>query len=370
MPRNYSPLYQGAQDAAFSLGAAPAYRRRGEAYGAQDSAQQLADAARAGKLEAETALLQQRRKTMTTAPQEFLSAVTGLDQNQISQLSQAMLNGWRQRDQGPPTAEGQEPQINIAKPAWVTPNVEQRFNTGRSALALGNVASGDSNADQLAKAFTQMSGNMREEAAMGGNSSPAALAQVMAASAGKPMRDVTNSGIDYNPFAKPGTEISTEPFDMANAMKNAAGVQEAKVRAQGGVDEAAVRAKEGNKLPAQAALIEYYRSLGMPTDQAIETANSRKNVSVRDLALEQYQKAYQAAMFDTNGDEVKSKQMAEGAANNAIDYLVKNAGKFGGGKPAAQTENKATGYSQEDLEFTAKKHGISVDEVKKRLEGK
>lgn len=363
---NLTNFNKGALEAGFSLGATPSYRRRGELAGVQDSSQQLANAMRASKLEAETALLNDRRKNMATAPQEFLSAVTGLNQNQLSELSQAMLSGWAmQRDQGPPTAAGQEPLIST-KPEWVTPNVEQRFNTGRSALALGNAATGDSNADQLARAFTQMSGNMREEAALGGSTSPQSLAQVMAASAGKPMRDVTSSGIDFDPYAKPGTAISTEPFDMANAMKNAAGIEQAKIRAQGGVDEAAVRMKEGNKLPAQAALIEYYRSLGMPTDQAIETANSRKNVSVRDLALEQYQKAFQAAMFDTNGDEEKSKQIAEDAANSAVDYLVRNAGKFGGAKPAAQ-ESKSAGYSQEDLEYTAKKHGISVEEVKKRL---
>lgn len=373
MPRNYSPLYQGAQDAAFSFGMAPAYRRRGAQFAAQDSAQQLAEAARAGKYEAETELLNQRRQNMQGAPQEFLSAVTGLDQNQISQLSQAMLSGWLQRDQGPPTATGQEPQINT-KPAWVTPNVEQRFNTGRGALALASAATGESTADQLAKAFTQLSGNLREESALGGNTNPEALAQVMAASAGKPMRDVTNSGIDFNPFAKPGTAISTEPFDMANAMKNAAGVQEAKIRAQGGVDEAAVRENGVNS--AQLALVKGYMDMGLSRDQALELANTRKAASTRDAAAEAYNKTYNQVIYGTqskdrpNGNEELAKKQAENAANNAVDYLIRNAEKFGMGKGGKPPENKSAGYSQADLELTAKKHGLSVEEVKKRLEGK
>ena len=371
--RDYGPLEQGAYKAAYSVGSAETNRERGKADALKAAGSYEADIARAMKSSAEAALLNKRRADMDGAPDEFMQSVTGLNPQQLNDIGRAALTGWMQRAAGPPTPQGDAPQIEGPPPDWFTPDVKRRYNTGRAAVSLGQMAPGDSNADQLAKAFTAMSGNLREEDALGGGIDPANLARVMAASAGKPMRNVTGTGIDFDPYAAPGTSISTEPFDMANAMRNAATVQSAEKRAQATVDAAGVR--EHAAKSAQLALVKGYMEMGLSRDQAIELANTRKAAPLRDGAIEAYNNAYNQALYETQskefpqGNDEVAKQIAERAANNTVDYLTKNAGKFGMAEQAAkpQEPNASSGYTQEDYEFTAKKHGITVDEVKKRL---
>ena len=163
-----------------------------------------------------------------------------------------------------------------------------------------------------------------------GKADPNSIAAVMAAVAGKPTVNVNSSGIAFNPYGDVNN-LNTKPFEQAN-----------KVKAQAAVDAALARVKaNGNQLPAEAKLVQYYKSIGYPQEKAVEMARSRKNRPLRDLAadlyLEQYNILVQARSDQLDPSSPIAKwtdqdieRMAQQQVESTLQFLNNNEDRFSG----------------------------------------
>ena len=211
------------------------------------------------------------------------------------------------RTEGPPTAAGEVPTMEQV-PDWYTPEVEQAYNQTQQVIGLNDLATGDSKANDLVKVLMDLKGQQLQEDVLAGKQDPNKVAQAVAAAAGKPTVDVTASGIAYNPFGDKN-ELNTEAFEK--------------------------RFGKAGQLPAEAKMVQFYKTLGYNNDQAVEMARSRKNIPLRQLAAEMYTDIRKNIEF-SQAAEGKSEQeldaMAEGQVIKALDFVTKNEKRFSGGK--------------------------------------
>jgi len=86
----------------------------------------------------------------------------------------------------------------LAQPDWATPEVRQRYNTGKAAHLINLGGTGDSNADQITKAFETLLGQNRIDAVVADPSRAAALGKAIAASQGKALFNQGSNGVMDN----------------------------------------------------------------------------------------------------------------------------------------------------------------------------
>ncbi len=142
----------------------------GETRMGKELAQQAALMSTAMANKAKADELNQRMQYRTP---EFASRLAGelagLTEPQANQLSEYMRSGgWGQDiERLAPDVAG-PPQITPrSAPQWATPDTIARYQRGRAASLLNLAGTGDSNADQIAKALTQLTEQGRIDAAMG-----------------------------------------------------------------------------------------------------------------------------------------------------------------------------------------------------------
>ena len=279
--RNYAPMVDAGQELGQVFAMQPAIEQNAASEAIANAMKVALEQAKINKYNSEAELNQQRLSGTKEGRDLFMQGTTGLNQQQLDQLTTAMQQGWTARADGPPTVDNQYPMVNIEKPGWVTPEVTSRFNQAQAAMGANMAGTGNSNAEQIIKAMQGAVNIGRQDDMIAGKADPTNIASAMAAAAGKPRVDVTGSGIAYNPYGNPN-DLNTQAFDRAN-----------EVKAKATVDAALSRAKaSGNQLPAEAKLVQFYMSLNYPKEQAIEMARSRKNQSLRDLAAELYMDQY------------------------------------------------------------------------------
>ncbi len=327
-------LMQGAWD----LGQAFANARRGPSIGDQMKA--AFDAARATKAQSEAELNALRMEERQAGLRNLLGGHAGLTYPQVDELvdfwnkgnwGEIPIIGAPMAPQDPmyfdlgqafnapaqvPMAAAENkpmpdfqpaPVQNAAAPNWYTPDVATKANQARSLVGLNRMATGDSNAEHLSDALGNLIAQAYQGAVASGDPRSQQFKEALAAGEGKPTYDVTASGIGFNRFGD-ASQMDTSAFDRAGTVK-----------AKATVDAALARARTiGNKLPAEAALVEYYKSQGYPAPQAIQLAKNKKGTPLSELAVEAYTDAYNNASF-INPD-LPPEKVAEEAANRIVEY--------------------------------------------------
>lgn len=128
---------------------------------------------------------------------------------------------------GPTTPDTQK-----AAPEWATPQVKDRYNAGRAAHMLNLGATGNSNADQVAKAVAELLGQGRIDQVISDPSKAAALGQAMAASKGSALYHAGPNGTmqlftGQENLNDVGRSAAKENLAQANNANAAAGNQSA-----------------------------------------------------------------------------------------------------------------------------------------------
>lgn len=217
--RNFTPLMRGGRNLGAAMGGQDAIE--GKAY-EEEMAKLMMSAnrqAQAQKHQTEAALNEERLRNMRAGRETFMQNATGLPQDQYGELATAMQEGWMQKEaEGPPTPDGVYPTMDDI-PAFVTPEVVDRYRTGQMTLAANDVATGKTNAEQLMATMQAAMELGRQDKMISGQMDPDAVAAAMAATAGKPTVDVTGSGIAFKPYGDP-QDLNTAAFDRANEVKH------------------------------------------------------------------------------------------------------------------------------------------------------
>lgn len=204
--RNYAPLYAGSAAVGKSLATQGGTEQDNYQKTLGDMFRQQSQQAHAGLYEAQAERERYRLDNQRSGRNTFLQAQTGLDDSQLGDIARAAKHGWGQIDaEGPPTT-----------PAWFTPQVKDKYNQARTTLSLNDVATGDTNASQLANAMNEIMKQGYGQKIVEGQEDPGSVAAAFAAMAGKPTVDVTGSGIAFNPYGDKN-DLNTTPFiDKAN----------------------------------------------------------------------------------------------------------------------------------------------------------
>lgn len=276
--------------------------------------------AQADKYNSETELNNRRLENMDSGNQEFMQGATGLSQPQLQIMNMLKKSGQYhapQRASGPPTAGGEEPSMMMAtneKPEWLTPDVSSKYDRASMASGANKMGTGKSNADHIMKALINAANLGRQDEMITGNLDPAKVSPAMAATEGKPMVDVTSSGIGFNPYGSTDA-LNTKPF-----------IEKANIDAKAKVDSALARSNvSGSQLPAEAKMVEFYMGKGYGKEKAIEMARSKKNKSLNDIMLEEYSKIREnLKIFNLGMSEEELDRQAEMNTLKAIDFLKRN----------------------------------------------
>lgn len=306
--RNYAPIEKGARDIA-----------RGFATEGDAVASILAQA-RARKANADAALSEDRLTNKATGQRRFVAGATGLRDDQAEQLIAALSGkGFPQGPtEGPPTAQGDYPTMEQV-PQWVTPEVRQNYNQAQQVIGLNDMAHGDSKANDLVKVLLDLKGQQLQNDVLSGTQDPDKVAQAVAAVAGKPTVDVTGTGISYNPYGDK-SDLNTAAFEK--------------------------RFSKAGQLPAEAKMVQFYKSMGYSNDKAVELARSRKNIPIRQLAAEMYAVIRKNIIYDPAAKGKAPEEldaMAEEQVIQALDFVTRNEQRFGGGeeKPPVEGAKRA-----------------------------
>ena len=319
--RTYAPLMQGAEELARAFAMAPSVEAQAGERSLADQISLAMNQARMDQYGTRAALNRQRLKERQVGPGEYLSAATGLPAEQVRVLQDAYnAGGWGEAN---------------PRPEWYTPDIEQRFNDARLAIAGNRAATGDTNGQQLVRALQDAMkiGQQRQIIEGDPDANPQALARAMAAGAGRPTTEVTPSGIVYDPYGSPKQTPNTDAF-----------LQNARIRADATVRAAMERAKVTNKgkLPAEAQLILFYRDvLKYPQEKAVQMAKAKKNRSIQDVAVDVYLETLASASLKvdpTPEEQEEAKRRAEEAALAAVEFLSRNADRIGVGNPGSPQE--------------------------------
>ena len=338
--RNYATLSQGAYALGKALASAPGIEKAYERRAMADAMRNALGQARTRKYLVDAALGERQLASMDEGRDRFLQGATGLSQPQIAELTRNLRNGWMKQAAGPPaptidTKTGDPmlefPTMRVERPAWYTPDVEQRFRQANMALGAAQLGTGKTNAEKLMAALQTATNLGRQDRIIAGEADPAAIARAMAATAGKPTVDVTASGIAFNPYGDKN-DLNTQPF-MARIAASAKG---------GGGGSGA---GGGRRLGAQAGLIRFLvDEMKIPEERAIELAFSRKNTSVRDLMAQAYQESMKSLMLSVDQGDMSDAEfyamldkMAQESALRLRDFLLRYEGADGA--PNAQTGN-------------------------------
>ena len=333
--RNYSNMNSGVSDLVQAFMGASGTEQQAYQKSLSDVFRNQSNQASARKNNAAASLDERRLNDMDTGNQNFMQGATGLQQPQLNELSEIMLNGFNEkRTEGPPTADGVAP-VEYDKPHWLTSSVQDKYNRAQMTMGANQAGTGKTNAEQMINALQGAANINRQDNIISGEADPSAIGKAMAATAGKSLTDVTGSGIAYDKFAPASQELNTQAFDRSNTAKNTASVESAKVRAQGTVDAALARVKaNGNKLPAEAKLINFYMNdMGYPQAKAIEMAKARKNKSMREVAADIYLDELEWQQLNATEDmsDEAIEQKAQERTLSAIGFLNSNNDSFDGG---------------------------------------
>jgi len=329
--RNYAPLARGGYDLGKAFAMAPQMESQGAGNAMANAIRDALNQARIGKVNSETDLNQQRLAGVDSGRQMFMQGATGLAQPQLNELAQAMTQGFPQVPaEGPPTPDGQFPTMTD-RPDWASQPVMDQFNQAQMALGANMAGTGKTHGEQLVAAMQGAANLGRQNQMIAGTLDPNRVAPAMAATAGKPIVDVTGSGIAFNPYGDVN-HLNTAPFEQANQSK-----------AQSRIDAVINRVRAtGNSLPAEAKLLEYYMRKGEPYETAKELARSRKNVPLRQLAMEAYQSALQNILMMEPPEgmseeefQTYANQQAEQNATATVEFLNSNRKLFEGERDAA-----------------------------------
>lgn len=134
---------------------------------------------------------QMRQRGMYQTPEfasQIAAALAGLSDGQGKQLDGFINSGSWGEVAGPALPIGQEGPPEPAqapRPGWATPDAVSRYNTGRAAHLMNLGATGNSNAEQMAKAYADLVGQGRIDAAMAKPDTIPTFGKAMAASQGK-----------------------------------------------------------------------------------------------------------------------------------------------------------------------------------------
>ena len=183
--RTYAPLNNSAEElaAAFAMNNSDFAKGEAEAIAAQFK--HGGNSAKARKYNAGAALDEYRLQQMKQGRNDYLSAATGLREDQLAELLAAMQSGYQQPAEGDSAiVEGEQP-TTMQKPEYLTPELERRLNTARQTLALNDVSTGNTNAEQLAKTMGLVRGHDMQDQIIEGSADPNDIAAAMAATAGK-----------------------------------------------------------------------------------------------------------------------------------------------------------------------------------------
>lgn len=302
MALDYSPVYRGARELGGSFGGGS-----------------MKDAMIAVLNQKKAEEIQQRMDSIKSGPGQFLQGFTGLKPGQLTEMDQMMAQGgWPQA--GPPTAAG-EMSVADLPPNWYNPEVQGKYNQGQQLIGMQSMAGNKGNPSQMAQALQDIVNMGRQEKMISGETPPNKVAAAMAAIAGKPVRSMTGSGIDYDPYGQVGKGVDPSIYERSQAGKNQATIESAKIRAKGTVDAAMQRANiTGNKLPSQAALIEYFKSQGETYENAKKLALQKKNTSLNELLLEAYVDTYNNAAAGFGEKDVPPEVQAQQAVQRIMDF--------------------------------------------------
>ena len=318
----------GAQKMAYSLMGGNGIENKSFANTLAAKMAMAAKMAQADKYNSETALNNQRLENMDVGNREFMQGATGLSQPQLQIMNMLKKSGQYhapQRASGPPTAGGEEPSMMMPsneKPEWLTPDISSKYDRARMASGANKMGTGKSNADHIMKALINAATLNRQDEMIDGNLNPARVAPAMAASEGKPMVNVTGSGIGYNPYGSTDN-LNTKPF-----------IEKANIDAKAKVDAVLARGGvNGGQLPAEAKMVNFYISKGFPKEKAIEMARSRKNVPLRVLAADIYATERDNLMLSPEARNMSPEQQEMFVQDRVIktmQFLQNNEDRFGG----------------------------------------
>ena len=320
--RNYAPMVDAGRELAQAFAMQPAIEQQAAGNSIANSMQAALAQAKINKYKSETDLNTKQLQGIDEGRDLFMQGATGLDQDKISQLASALTEGWKTQAAGPPTPDGQFPQMKTTAPNWATPQVADRFNQARVAMGANMAGTGKTNGEQLVNAMQGAINIGRQDQMIAGKANPNDIAAAMAATAGKPTVDVTSSGIGFNPYGDQNN-LNTQPFEQANAVKAKATVDAALARVNA----------NGNQLPAEAKLVQFYTSIGYPKEQAVEMARSRKNQPLRDLAADLYGQYQESMLLDPNASNMSEEErdlLVEQQVTKTLDFLKRNEDQFGG----------------------------------------
>lgn len=152
----------------------------------QALSQEAANNAHAALYNEQAQGMAQRRGYQTP---EFASKIaagfSGLDDGKAGQLDQFAKQGhW-----GTPDA----PDVN--PPAWYRPDVHQRYNNARGAFLANLGGTGNTNAEQMADAYSKLAGQGRIDSAMANPDTIPVFGKAMAASKGSPLFHQGSNGV-------------------------------------------------------------------------------------------------------------------------------------------------------------------------------
>lgn len=165
---------------------------------------------------------------------KIAASLAGLSDPQAGEMEAFTKNGnWGMT----PARDDPVQQMTLAPtpktaPEWATPQVKDRYNAGRAAHMLNLGATGDSNADQVMKAISEILGQGRIDSAMADPSKAQVLGQAMAASEGKPLYHAGPNGTmqlftGQENLNDVGRSAAKENLAQANNANAAAGNQSA-----------------------------------------------------------------------------------------------------------------------------------------------
>ena len=200
--RNYAPMVNAGRELAQAFALQPAIEQRAAGNAIADSMRMALAGSKIGKYNSETDLNRKRLEGMDEGQNMFMRGMTGLNQQQLDELSSAIEQGWKERRvDGPPTPAGQPPVANIP-PDWYTPEVKDRFNQAQVAMGANMAGTGKTNGEQLVNAMQNAINIGRQDSMIGNSNDPNDIARAMAAVAGKPTVSV-QGGVAYRPYGSP-----------------------------------------------------------------------------------------------------------------------------------------------------------------------
>lgn len=316
----HRPTAEGLSKLAASFGAYPYYEGQGRDAATKDYSSVVKAFADARKNNATAALDEERLNRQPVGRQNFMGAQTNLTNPQLSTVAQYFDAGrWPEVENRvmEPLSDGTVPMIPGVQPEWYNDQVAQKYNNARSAVALNDMATGDSNANQVAQAFREGVNANVQQNALGNNPTMSEIAQVMAAMKGEGAYSTTGTGITTNEF---NGDTITSAFDRANDLDSQTKLAQEVIKGQ-------YATTKGVRDPAQVAFIKFLQKNGKSFDDALSIATSKKNDSIRDMFMEAYLGALENAQFNGVDDPETA---AEQAALGAIKAMSRNSSAFGG----------------------------------------